>query len=317
MLLLNERKNLGPAIKPTAVTKRAVPILETLIQNTNVVLVVSQPDKKVGRKQILTKTPIHEVADKYDIPVFQPEKIKNDYERILEVKPDIIITCAYGQIIPKVLLDLPRLGCINVHASLLPKLRGGAPLHHAIIDGLDKTGVTIMYMDEAMDTGDIISTISYDIKSSDTTEDIHDTLRELGAKLLIDTLPSIVLGTNRRIKQNETEATYGYNITREEEHIDFNKSGILIDRLVRGLYSWPLANTIIGDTEYKIVAGYFVKGKGNPGMISDISKKVLGIGCLDGTYYVTKIKPAGKKIMDIKDFLNGIDIEEFKSRSIK
>ncbi len=295
----------------------AVPILETLIQNTNVVLVVSQPDKKVGRKQILTKTPIHEVADKYGIPLFQPEKIKNDYERILEVKPDIIITCAYGQIIPKVLLDLPRLGCINVHASLLPKLRGGAPLHHAIIDGLDKTGVTIMYMDEAMDTGDIISTISYDIKSSDTTENIHDTLRELGAKLLIDTLPSIVTGTNRRIKQNETEATYGYNITREEEHIDFNKRGILIDRLVRGLYSWPLANTIIGDTEYKIVAGYFVKGKGNPGMISDISKKVLGIGCLDGTYYVTKIKPAGKKIMDIKDFLNGIDIEEFKSRSIK
>lgn len=295
----------------------AVPILETLIQNTNVVLVVSQPDKKVGRKQILTKTPIHEVADKYGIPVFQPEQIKNDYERILEVKPDIIITCAYGQIIPKVLLDLPRLGCINVHASLLPKLRGGAPLHHAIIDGLDKTGITIMYMDEAMDTGDIISTISYDIKSSDTTEDIHDTLMELGAKLLIDTLPSIVTGTNRRIKQNEMEATYGYNITREEEHIDFNKSGILIDRLVRGLYSWPLANTIIGDTEYKIVAGYFIKGKGNPGMISDISKKVLGIGCLDGTYYVTKIKPAGKKIMDIKDFLNGIDIEEFKSRSIK
>ena len=295
----------------------AVPILETLIQNTNVVLVVSQPDKKVGRKQILTKTPIHEVADKYGIPVFQPEKIKNDYERILEVKPDIIITCAYGQIIPKVLLDLPRLGCINVHASLLPKLRGGAPLRHAIIDGLDKTGVTIMYMDEAMDTGDIISTISYDIKSSDTTEDIHDTLRKLGAKFLIDTLPSIILGTNRRIKQNEMEATYGYNITREEEHIDFNKSGILIDRLVRGLYSWPLANTIIGDTEYKIVAGYFIKGKGNPGMISDISKKVLGIGCLDGTYYVTKIKPAGKKIMDIKDFLNGIDIEEFKSRSIK
>lgn len=295
----------------------AVPILETLIQNTNVVLVVSQPDKKVGRKQILTKTPIHEVADKYGIPVFQPDKIKNDYERILEVKPDIIITCAYGQIIPKVLLDLPRLGCINVHASLLPKLRGGAPLHHAIIDGLDKTGITIMYMDEAMDTGDIISMISYDIKSSDTTEDIHDTLMELGAKLLIDTLPSIVTGTNRRIKQNEMEATYCYNITREEEHIDFNKSGILIDRLVRGLYSWPLANTIIGDTEYKIVAGYFVKGKGNPGMISDISKKALGIGCLDGTYYVTKIKPAGKKIMDIKDFLNGIDIEEFKSRSIK
>ena len=295
----------------------AVPILETLIQNTNVVLVVSQPDKKVGRKQILTKTPIHEVADKYGISVFQPEKIRNDYERILEVKPDIIITCAYGQIIPKVLLDLPRLGCINGHASLLPKLRGRAPLHHAIIDGLDKTGITIMYMDEAMDTGDIISTISYDIKSSDTTEDIHDTLRELGAKLLIDTLPSIVTGTNRRIQQNETEATYGYNITREEEHIDFNKRGILIDRLVRGLYSWPLANTIIGDTEYKIVAGYFVKGKGNPGMISDISKKVLGIGCIDGTYYVTKIKPAGKKIMDIKDFLNGIDIEEFKSRSIK
>ena len=293
----------------------SVPILEALIENYNVIAVVTQPDR-ISNNKVLEPA-IKKIAESHNIKVLQPVKIRREYQEILDLNPDMIITCAYGQIIPKELLDFPRYGAINIHASLLPKLRGGAPLHHAIIDGLDKTGVTIMYMDEAMDTGDIISTISYDIKSSDTTEDIHDTLRKLGAKLLIDTLPSIVLGTNRRIKQNETEATYGYNITREEEHIDFNKSGILIDRLVRGLYSWPLANTIIGDTEYKIVAGYFVKGKGNPGMISDISKKVLGIGCLDGTYYVTKIKPAGKKIMDIKDFLNGIDIEEFKSRSIK
>ena len=156
----------------------AVPILETLIQNTNVVLVVSQPDKKVGRKQILTKTPIHEVADKYDIPVFQPEKIKNDYERILEVKPNIIITCAYGQIIPKVLLDLPRLGCINVHASLLPKLRGGAPIHRAIINGYKKTGITIMYMSKEMDAGDIIATKEIEIEEPVTGPIINSIPRE-------------------------------------------------------------------------------------------------------------------------------------------
>ena len=135
----------------------AVPVLEGLISNYEVVGVVSQPDKVVGRHQVLTETPIKKVALQHHIPVFQPIKIREDYEEVLALKPDMIVTCAYGQIIPKVILDCPKLGCINVHASLLPKLRGGAPIHKALIDGYDKTGITIMYMDVKMDNGDIIS----------------------------------------------------------------------------------------------------------------------------------------------------------------
>ena len=142
----------------------AVPILETLLDLTDVLLVITQPDKLTGRKKLLTPSPIKKLALAHNIPVFQPSKIKTDYEEIIKYKPDLIVTCAYGQIIPQALLALPKLGCINVHASLLPRLRGGAPLHHAIIDGEEKTGVTIMYMDKNMDTGDIISTKEYIIK---------------------------------------------------------------------------------------------------------------------------------------------------------
>ena len=202
----------------------AVPVLEGLIENYEVILVVSQPDKKVGRKQELKNTPIKEVALKHNIPVFQPIKIREDYDEIIKLNPDIIVTCAYGQIIPKVILDCPKLGCINVHASLLPKLRGGAPIHKAIIDGYKTTGITIMYMDVKMDDGDIISQKEIEILDSDNLESLHDKLSVLGKELLLETLPSIINGTNERIKQDEAEVTFAYNIKREEEHIDFNKS---------------------------------------------------------------------------------------------
>lgn len=294
----------------------AVPVLEKLIANTNVILVVTQPDKEVGRHKILTPTPIKKVAMEHDIPVFQPSKIRNDYTPILEAKPDIIITCAYGQIIPKTLLDLPKLGCINVHASLLPSLRGGAPLHHAIIDGYDTTGVTIMYMDETMDTGDIISSVAYEIKDTDNVGNVHDNLMTLGADLLIETLPSIVAGTNKRIKQDNAKATYAYNISRSDEHLDFTKEGITIDRKVRGLNPWPLANTCFDEEEVKIISGYFIKGKSTPNTINVVTKDSLGIGCSDGIYYVTAIKPSGKKIMDIKSYLNGVDKEKLLAKKI-
>ena len=294
----------------------AVPVLEKLIENTDVCLVVTQPDKEIGRHKILTPTPIKKVAMEHDIPVFQPSKIRNDYTPILEAKPDIIITCAYGQIIPKTLLDLPKLGCINVHASLLPSLRGGAPLHHAIIDGYDTTGVTIMYMDETMDTGDIISSVAYEIKDTDNVGNVHDNLMTLGADLLIETLPSIVAGTNKRIKQDNAKATYAYNISRSDEHLDFTKEGITIDRKVRGLNPWPLANTCFDEEEVKIISGYFVKGKSTPNTINVVTKDSLGIGCSDGIYYVTAIKPSGKKIMDIKSFLNGVDKEKLLAKKI-
>ena len=194
----------------------AVPVLEALIQNTNVVLVVTQPDKVVGRNHELQATPVKKVAMEHGIPVFQPVKIREEYESILEEQADIIITCAYGQIIPEVILENPRLGCINVHASLLPKLRGGAPIHHAILDGEEKTGITIMYMDKKMDTGDIIAWDEYVIGSTDNVGVLHDVLSKMGSELLIQTLPSIIAGTNKRIKQDEEAATYAWNIKREE-----------------------------------------------------------------------------------------------------
>lgn len=294
----------------------AVPVLEKLILNTKVVLVVSQPDKRVGRKRELVPTPIKKKALEYNIPVFQPEKVKLDYEEIVLARPDIIITCAYGQIITKVLLDLPRLGCINVHASLLPYLRGGAPLHHAIIDGYKETGVTIMYMDEAMDTGDIISSVTYPLKDTDTVGTVHDNLMEMGANLLMETLPSIIKGTNKRIKQDNSKATYAYNISRSDEHLDFSGSGVLVERKVRGLNPWPLANTLFDDEEIKIISGYFVLGKSIPKKINVVTKDSLGIGCSDGIYYVTALKPSGKKVMDIKSYLNGIDKDKLLAKKI-
>lgn len=295
----------------------AVPVLDMLIKNTNVVLVVTQSDKIQGRHKEIVYSPIKNLALENNIEVFQPIKIKEDYQKILDAKPDIIITCAYGQIIPKVLLDYPRLKCVNVHASVLPKLRGGAPLNHAIIDGYDKTGVTIMYMDEHMDTGNIIDIFNYDIKNDDTYDDLVNILSKEGAKLLFSVLPKIINGTNQSIKQDENLATYAYVIKREEEHIDFNKTTKEVDRLVRGLYSKPLANTIINDIEYKIIKGHYTNEESIVNKINVINKKELAIGCSDGLYYIDEIKPSGKKIMNIKDFLNGVDINKFKDYEIK
>ena len=294
-----------------------LPVLDSLIKNTNVSLVVSQPDKLVGRKKILTPTPVKSLALENNIEVFQPLKIREDYKRIIELNPDIIITCAYGQIIPKEILNCPKYGCINVHASLLPYLRGGAPIQHAIIDGYTKTGITIMYMDEAMDTGDIIASRKITINKDDTYGSIYTKLQEIAPSLLIEVLPSIINKTNKRIKQDNSIATYAWNIKREEEHIDFNRKGLEIDSLVRGLNPIPYANTIINDIEYKVVSGYFVPdNKVTPNKIV-ITKNMLGITCLDGIYYITEIKPAGKKVMAIKDFLNGIRINEFKNYEVK
>ena len=294
-----------------------LPVLDSLIKNTNVSLVVSQPDKLVGRKKILTPTPVKSLALENNIEVFQPLKIREDYKRIIELNPDIIITCAYGQIIPKEILNCPKYGCINVHASLLPYLRGGAPIQHAIIDGYTKTGITIMYMDEAMDTGDIIASRKITINKDDTYGSIYTKLQEIAPSLLIEVLPSIINKTNKRIKQDNSIATYAWNIKREEEHIDFNRKGLEIDSLVRGLNPIPYANTIINNIEYKVVSGYFVPdNKVTPNKIV-ITKNMLGITCLDGIYYITEIKPAGKKVMAIKDFLNGIRINEFKNYEVK
>ncbi|MBR1416827.1 MAG: methionyl-tRNA formyltransferase [Bacilli bacterium] len=295
----------------------AIPVLDMLIKNTNVKLVVSQPDKLVGRKKELTFSPVKQVALDNNIEVFQPRKIREDYQKILDINPDIIITCAYGQIIPKILIDAPKFGCINVHASLLPKLRGASPINHAIIDGYKKTGVTIMYMDENMDTGDIISTFEYEIKDDETYGSLSKVLSINGAILLENTLKDIINNCNKRIKQDDSLSTTVYTIKREEEHIDFNKSVIDIDRLVRGLNPYPLANLLIDNIEYKIVSGHYEIKNCVQNKINILTKKEMAIGCRDGLYYIDIIKPSGKKEMPIKDFLNGVDIDSFKNKEIK
>jgi len=290
----------------------AIPVLEMLVANTNVVMVVSQPDKEVGRHHELEATPIKKVALKYNIPVFQPVKIRNDYDAIVSLQPDLIITCAYGQILPKEILDCPRLGCLNVHASLLPKLRGGAPIHRALIDGCTKTGVSIMYMDEKMDTGDIISQREYVIQDKDNVGTLHDTLSKMGASLLYDVLPSVVRGTNKRVKQNEAEATYAWNIKREEEHLNFNLPALEVYNKVRGLNPWPKAYTIINGNEVKVLE-CFVSDKQSTlssGTICEINKDNIGICTKDKVIYITRVKPFGRKEMPCLDYINGLNKEK-------
>ena len=230
----------------------AVPILEELINKYNVIMVVSQPDKEKDRKGNIIYSPCKEIGIKNNIEVYQPIKIREEYQYILDKKPDIIITAAYGQIIPSEILDYPKYGCINVHGSLLPKLRGGAPIHHAIINGDKEAGVTIMYMVEKMDAGDIISQIDTPILPSDNVGTLHDRLSEIGTKLLLDTIPNIVSGNINPVKQNEEEVTYGLNITKEEELINFNDSVSNVHNKIRGLSSIPGAYAMLNNKRMKI-----------------------------------------------------------------
>ena len=292
-------------------------VLQGLIDNTNVIAVVTQPDKEVGRGNKLSFSPVKDLALKYNIPVIQPVKIRKEYQSVIDLHPDMIVTCAYGQIIPKVILDEPKYGCINVHASLLPKLRGGAPLHHAIIDGYDKTGVTIMYMDVGMDTGDIISQQEIDISDSDTVGSIHDKLKVIGRDLLLQTIPKILNGTNNRIKQNEEEVTICHNISHEEELIDFNDNARNIFNKVRDMNPFPVAYFKLDGKVYKIYQVHYelkkIDNKEN-GEIIVLDKKELGIKCSNGIIYIDELKKEGKKKMAIIDFLNGE--KELKVRMI-
>ena len=284
----------------------SVPVLEMLIENTNVVLVVTQPDSFVGRKKELKYPPVKECAIKHNIPVFQPTKIRNEYEEILKYNPDIIITCAYGQIIPSILLDTPKYKAVNVHASLLPKLRGGSPLHKCIIEGYSETGVTIMYMAPGMDDGDIITQKKINIEDSDNVGTIHDKLSVMGRDLLLLTLPSIFDGTCNRTKQNESEVTFAYNIKREEEKLDFNKTAREVFNQIRGMYPFPIAYTTLNDEIIKICESKIGdKTTGKIGEIIALYDNGIGVKCSDKEIIITKLKPSGKKEMQAKDFING------------
>lgn len=293
----------------------SVNVLEGLlnIEDYEIVAIVSQPDKKVGRHQVLTPSPVSKIALENNIPLLRLEKVKNEYNKILEYKPDIIITCAYGQIIPTELLEYPKYGCINVHASLLPKLRGGAPIHKAIIEGYEKTGITIMYMDKEMDSGDIISQQETIIEETDNLESLQKRLSIIGRELLLKTLPDIISNNIKRTKQNMDEVTYAYNIKREEEKIDFNKSAQKIFNQVRGLSPEPAAYFKLDNKIIKVYEGRIGQNENTNkqnGEIINIYKDGIGIKTQDTEYIITKIKPEGKKEILVKDYLNGKKKEE-------
>lgn len=284
-------------------------VLSSLIENNyNIVLVVSQKDKEKTRKGTLIPTNTKALAEKHNIKVFQPDKIKEDYQTIIDTKPDLIITCAYGQFIPKEVLDLPKYGSINVHASLLPKYRGGAPIQRALINGDKTTGITIMYMDAKMDTGDIISSAKLNIEEEDTSDTLFEKLSHLGASLLEETLPSIIKRTNKKEKQNEEEATYAYNITKEEELINFKNKAINIHNLIRGLSSNPGAYTYLNGKILKIYNTIVIDKDydGLCGEIKEITKEGFIVKTEEKSLLITDIKLEGKNRCTTKSYLNGI-----------
>jgi methionyl-tRNA formyltransferase len=289
----------------------SVPVLQQIINDGyEVIGVVTQPDRPVGRKRILTPPPVKVEALKHSIPVYQPEKIqqKEELEKILALKPDLIITAAFGQILPKELLDAPEFGCINVHASLLPELRGGAPIHYAIIQGKEKTGVTIMYMVEKLDAGDIITQIEVPITDEDNVATLHEKLSEAGAKLLSETLPQLLEGNIHPISQNNELATFASNIRREQEKIIWAKTGVDIYNHIRGLNSWPVAFTSLEGQTLKIWKAEKVKGElnGEPGTILRIESDgfVVSTGNEVGLKIV-ELQPSGKTKMTGEQFLRG------------
>ncbi len=286
-------------------------ILRDLHEKYPVSLVVTQPDKVVGRKKILTFSPVKQTALDLGIEVFQPRNIREDYDRIIQENPDIIITAAYGQLIPKVILDYPRFGSINVHGSLLPLLRGGAPIQRAIKRLHNTTGITVMYMAMKMDSGDIISQRSIPILKDDTSGTLFEKLSYVGSELLLDTLPSIFEGTNKRVPQDENLVTFAYNLKREEEAINWEDSAEEIDAHVRAFSPSPTVYTTIDNKQIKILQVDYtldiedsLLDKPN-GTIVLIDKERIGVKVLNGLIYIYEVQLSGKKRQDIKTFMNG------------
>ena len=293
--------------------KFAVPILEMLIENYGVDLVITQPDKKVGRKKVLTPPPVKVIALESNIKVLQPEKISTDeetYNTLKDLNPDIIITAAYGQLVPDKILEIPEHKCINVHGSLLPKLRGGAPIQYSILEDHKKTGITIMYMVKKLDAGDMISKVEVDILDSDNYETLHDKLSVAGRDLLNETLPKIFSGDIAPEKQDDAEATFARNILREDEKIDWNTSAREVFNKVRALDPTPGAFTYLDGNVLKIWSSEVVEleeqsGYSKVGTIIKQDKKNIYVLCGNDTVLrVHELQVSGKKRMPVVNFLS-------------
>ena len=287
----------------------AVPCLAALYEHCDVIGVVTQPDKPRGRGQKLVPSPVKAWAEAHGLPVWQPKRIKEeDFTAFLEEqKPDLMVVVAVGQIHSQRILDIPPYGCINVHGSLLPRYRGAAPMQWCVIDGEKKTGITTMFMDAGLDTGDMLLKAEFPIGPDTTLEEVHDGLMALGAKVLIDTLEELSAGTLKRIPQTG-ESNYAPMLTKETGHIHWQDRAQKIHNLVRGLDSWPGAYTFLAGKKYKIWRTRCTteKTEAQPGTILRADKKEgLFVAAGDGVLEITELQAPGKKRMAAKDYLNG------------
>lgn len=289
----------------------AVPCLDMLVkEGYPVAAVVTQPDRPKGRGQKLAYSPVKEAALSYNLPVLQPVSIKDDntFEQIADLKPDIIIVVAFGQFLPKKLLDLPPYGCVNVHASLLPHYRGSAPIHWAIINGEATTGITTMYMDVGMDTGDMVLKAAIPILSSDTTGSLHDKLKDLGSTVLSDTLQQLADGNAPRVPQNNLEATYARMLCRDTERINWHQPATAIHNLVRGLNPWPVAYCKYQNKSLKIWKTRIYDESAacsQPGRIIQMTKDGFVVETGKGTVEIQEVQPESKRRMKASDCVCG------------
>lgn len=289
----------------------AAVILERLLKEPyEIVLAVTQPDRPKGRGHEMAFSPVKETALKYGIPVFQPEKLRNP-EAVAEIekaKPDMIVVAAFGQILPKSVLSLPKYGCINVHASLLPAYRGAAPIQWSILDGQKETGVTIMYMNEGLDTGDILLQKAIPIAADETGGSLHDKLSVLGAEALCEALPKIIDGSLKAVPQGEMTTPYAKQLSKEIGKLDFTRPAEELERYVRGLNPWPGTYTFLSGKLLKIWKADVTElpaDAGEPGTITDITAEAFTFVTAEGGLRILELQPEGKKRMKTADFLRG------------
>ena len=292
----------------------AVGALEALVEaGHKVVAVVTQPDKPKGRGKEMQQTPVKACALKHNIEVFQPVKIKTPeaVEVLKGYGADLFVVAAFGQILSKEILDMPKFGCVNIHASLLPKYRGAAPIQWAILDGEKETGVTIMQMNEGLDTGDMLTKVIVPIEDADTGESLFDKLAEAGAKLLIETIPQIEAGTLHPEAQDDSLSTYAKMIKKEMGLIDWKKEAVVLERLVRGMNSWPSAYTHFNGKTLKVwEAGVELReAKAEPGTVVEVTKNSIKVQTGQDLLVLKQIQLEGKKRMDVASFLLGYKVE--------
>ncbi len=286
----------------------ALPCLRALIESDDeVVAVVAQPDRPKGRGHKLIPPPTKVLAEEFNIPVLQPEKIKTQefLEELKNLKPDLICVTAYGKILPKDVLELPPHGCINVHASLLPKYRGAAPINWAIVRGETLTGITTMLMDEGMDTGDMLIKQELQISDEDDAGTISEKLSQMGGDLLINTIDELKKGKLSPAKQDESQATYAPMLKKSDGKIDWQKPAIEIHNLVRGMNPWPGSFTKFDGKSLKIFRTETVEGQGNPGEILNSPKYSLTIATGQGALRILELQLEGNKRLDAKSFITG------------